>query len=109
MQVGDLQDYVALDENQAVTGPGGSAPPVWVEVAQGAAKVQPLRGREQVTAEKERARTLYKVWMPRRAINSGWRLRWLSNGGVEMNVREVLDHGPRDLFIEFIAETGVPA
>ena len=106
-----LDQRITLSQEQERDDGGGGYDLAWVDVATVWASVQPVRGREQVSADKQEGTTLYRVTVRAKAVPGGvgsdMRLTWKTNGDMTMNVREVLDEGPRAGFVAFYAEAGV--
>ena len=111
MDAGQLDQLIGLEQNQRIADDMGGGAGNWVEVAELWARVAPLRGREQIVAQKEDSRTVYRVTCYRDAVAelpaalTDLRLVWKTNNSVTMNIREDMDAGLDPLFAGFLAET----
>lgn len=96
-------------EKQARTGDGGGGytvdwqnrHAVWVRAA-----VEPISGREQLSAMQIEGRPMYRVTIPNqiRDVTLEDRIVWLSNGNRILNIRDLGDAGPRAIVRTLLAE-----
>jgi head-tail adaptor len=113
MSASRRDQWVAVDEEVRTPDGGGGATVTWREVKQTWAQVVPVGAREQLTAQQQIGTAIYRVRLARGDfVEAGikapsHRLRWLSNGGMVMNIRAVPDDGPRADEVTLLVETGV--
>lgn len=112
MDAGKFDQRIAIDREDRVSDGGGGASVTWTEVTKVWAAVWPVGAREQVVADQLHGASLYRVRI--RNAPSGWptisesyRLRWVTNGDMVLNVRGGLDGGHRQGHRELIVEAGV--
>lgn len=112
MDAGKFDQRIAIDREDRTGDGGGGASVVWTEVARVWAAVWPVGAREQVVADQLHGASLYRVRIrnapsgaPTTAAN--YRLRWLTNGGMVLNIRGGLDGGHRQAHRELIVDAGV--
>ena len=112
MDAGQLTEQIDLQESQRVSDGMGGGQQSWVTVATVWARIAPLRGREQIVAQKEESRTVYRVTCYRDAVagvfSTDLRVLWKTNGDIAMNIREDMDAGRGPMFKSFLAES-IPA
>ena len=106
-----LDQRITLSTEQRSDDGGGGYDLVWRDVATVWAGIKPISGREQVQADQQSGTVRYRVIIRARAVPGGvssdMRLIWRTNGDKILNVREVMDAGPRAAYLEFFAESGV--
>jgi len=106
-RIGELDQRVKiLKEARASDGMGGSTR-TWEEVANVAAHVRPLSGRERARADRLDAEGGYMVairWRP--DVRENMVIEWL-NRDRRMNIRHVDDGGGRSMYLSIQCDTGV--
>jgi head-tail adaptor len=112
MQPGKYDQRIAIDREDRSSDGGGGAAVTWTEIDRVWAAIWPVGAREQVVADQLHGASLYRVRIrnaPSGAptIETNYRLRWLTNGGMVLNVRGGLDGGHRQGHRELIVEAGV--
>jgi head-tail adaptor len=112
MDAGKYDQRIAIDREDRVSDGGGGSSVTWTEVAKVWAAVWPVGAREQVVADQLHGASLYRVRIRNApsgapAVETSYRLRWLTNGGIVLNVRGGLDGGRRQAHRELICEAGV--
>ena len=108
MQAGRLTERVRFDREIRAPDGGGGAATSWEEVFTKWARVDPLRGREQLEAMKLQASNLYRVTLRNDyAVDAAWRIVWLTGGLLVLNIREMPPTSPREFARFLIVEAGV--
>jgi head-tail adaptor len=112
MQAGKYDQRIAIDREDRSADGGGGSTVTWTETAEVWASVWPVGAREQIVADQLQGASLYRVRI-RNAPSGGptilpsYRLRWVTNGNMVLNVRGGLDGGHRQAHRELICEAGV--
>lgn len=107
MQAGRFDQRVAIDAETKTPDDAGGAARSWVEIKQVWAAVWAIGAREQFSAAQPEGVSTYRVILRRRAdITVRHRLRWLTNGDQVLNIRGVIDGGPRNATTELLCEIG---
>lgn len=105
LQVGELSHRLTLQfEERSEDGYGGHIP-VWNDVGQVWASVQPISGQEALVARQLQDTVTHKVrmrWRPN--VRAAMRLKW---GARIFNIREVRNIDERNTWLELRCEEGV--
>ena len=109
MSAGKLSERIRIDTEARVSDNGGGASLSWTQGPTRWAKVEPLKGQEQLHAMQLQASTLYKITMRNdgTAITAANRLVWLTGGNLVLNIREAPHTPIHSLMRVIIAEAGV--
>lgn len=106
-RVGRLDQRVKIQsQTNAADGYGGFTV-TWADVDTVWAKVEPIRGIENLESGRLQGEQKYRVTIRNRAVTTANRLLWTTNGDAVMQIREVHDPGARAMYLELICETGV--
>ena len=102
---GELKEPITINrETLTSDGMGGNTLAINV-LHSTRAKVTPMSGRESADFDQLTSHSMYTFVIRRRSgIQENDRITWL---GTQYNIRSIPDSGPRDLYLELMAERGV--
>lgn len=106
IRVGELRERITIKRRTETANDSGTLVAVESTVARLWAHVRPRSGSEQERAGRLEPRAQYMVVIRRRTGIS--EDDWIEWQGYRMNIRAILDPGPRGQFMELVAERGAP-
>lgn len=102
---GDLRERVKIQAETETPNDSGGGEPSWSDVATVWAQILPVRGDEQIEAQRTESVVLWYVTIRYRAgVTAANKLVWKGQG---MNIRAVVDPDGRRTWLRLTAETGV--
>ena len=104
MQPGELDQRVQIQQQTRTPDGGGGYVEGWSTTATVWAQVRPLSGRERDQAQQQEADVRYRVRIRYRSgVTAAERIVWR---GQAMQIRSVLEAGPRPLYLDLDCEAG---
>jgi len=111
-KIDGLTERIRFERATLVSDGGGGTTKTWASLYTCSAKLTPFvgtrAGKEQAVAGQEQASRLYTITVRRcsesAAIKEADRVYWR---GQPMQIRAIVNEGPRPLFIDFLCEIGV--
>lgn len=103
--IGQMRERVTLQQENSVSDGQGGKVLAWAEVATFWARVEPVRGGEQLAAMRLEASQEYRVTIRQRTgVTAGMRLVW---GTKNLNIRTLTNPDERGRFLQLICTEGV--
>ena len=104
--IGELDQRVTIEQPTLVDDSSGTGKDrTWSTLAKVWARVTPVSGSERVLGAQVESPTLYRVVIRRRAdVTAHMRVLWITKS---MNIKAVVDPGPREAFMTLDCEAGV--